>query len=159
VIALALACDPELLIADEPTTALDVIVQDSLLREIRTLQRRTGMSLIHISHDLAVLAEGCDRIAVLYAGMLAETGGVADVFDHPRHPYTRALLDSLARVRGPRKPPKPLPGEPPDLLHPPPGCRFHPRCPRRLARCEADVPPMTPFGERHLAACWNPEDA
>jgi peptide/nickel transport system ATP-binding protein len=156
VIALALACDPELLIADEPTTALDVIVQDSLLREIRGIRRRTGMAMLHISHDLAVLAESCDRIAVMYAGRLAETASAADLFERPLHPYTRALIDGLASVRGPRRPPKPLPGEPPDLLHPPPGCRFHPRCPRRLAKCMVAAPPMETRSRAHAAACWNP---
>jgi peptide/nickel transport system ATP-binding protein len=159
VIALALACHPDLVIADEPTTALDVIVQDSLLREIRALQRQIGMGMIHISHDLAVLAEGCDRIAVMYAGRLAEVGPTGDLFDRPRHPYTRALIASLPSVRGPRKPPQPLPGEPPNLLAPPAGCRFHPRCPRRLERCATDVPPLDSAGDGHMAACWNPEEA
>lgn len=158
VIALALACHPDLVIADEPTTALDVIVQDSILREIRALQRQIGMSMIHISHDLAVLAEGCQRIAVMYAGRFAELCETVELFDNPRHPYTRALLASLPSVRGPRIPPAPLPGEPPNLLQPPPGCRFHPRCPRALEVCATRVPPLEALGDGHLAACWNPAE-
>jgi peptide/nickel transport system ATP-binding protein len=156
VIALALACNPELVIADEPTTALDVIVQDSILREMQTLQRRFGMSMIYISHDIAVLAEVSRRIAVMYAGRLAELGSTVDVFDHPLHPYTAALMMSVPSLRGPRVRLAHLPGEPPDLLHPPSGCRFHPRCPRALAVCPERDPEWKDYGGGHFAACWNP---
>jgi peptide/nickel transport system ATP-binding protein len=156
VIALALACNPELVIADEPTTALDVIVQDSILRELRTLQQRFGMSMIYISHDIAVLAEVSRRIAVMYAGRLAELGTATDVFDHPLHPYTAALMASVPSLLGPRTKLVNLPGEPPDLLHPPSGCRFHPRCPRALAVCAERDPDWKDFGGGHFAACWNP---
>jgi peptide/nickel transport system ATP-binding protein len=158
VIALALACDPELVIADEPTTALDVIVQDQVLRELQSLQERLGMSLIYISHDIAVLAGVSRRLAVMYAGRLAECGPTAEVFAHPRHPYTRALLESVPSLRGPKERLPHLPGEPPDLIRPPRGCRFHPRCPRALERCAELAPGWTEFGGGHAAACWNPPE-
>jgi peptide/nickel transport system ATP-binding protein len=156
VIALALACDPELVIADEPTTALDVIVQDAVLRELQSLQRRLGMSMIYISHDIAVLAEISRRLAVMYAGRWAELGNTEEVFDRPLHPYTRALLASVPALRGPKTRLSHLPGEPPDLLHPPSGCPFHPRCPRALDKCAAGIPEWKDFGGGHFAACWNP---
>ncbi|MBN2085702.1 MAG: ABC transporter ATP-binding protein [Anaerolineales bacterium] len=156
VIALALACRPDLVIADEPTTALDVIVQDSILREMQTLQRRFGMSMIYISHDIAVLAEISRRIAVMYAGRLAELGAAVDVFDNPLHPYTAALLASVPSLHGPRTRLVNLPGEPPDLLNPPSGCRFHPRCPRARDVCAEREPAWEDFGGGHFAACWNP---
>jgi peptide/nickel transport system ATP-binding protein len=156
VIALALACNPDLVIADEPTTALDVIVQDSILREMQVLQHRFGMGMIYISHDIAVLAEVSRRLAVMYAGKLAELGTTGDVFDRPLHPYTAALMASVPSLRGPRLRLSHLPGEPPDLLHPPSGCRFHPRCPRALAVCVERNPTWEDFGGGHFAACWNP---
>jgi len=156
VIALALACNPELVIADEPTTALDVIVQDAVLREMQILQKKLGMSMLYISHDIAVLAEVSRRIAVMYAGRLAELGDTVEIFDRPLHPYTRALLSSVPRLRGPKTRLSHLPGEPPDLLHPPSGCRFHPRCPRALEVCSAQDPEWEDFGGGHYAACWNP---
>jgi peptide/nickel transport system ATP-binding protein len=156
VIALALACNPDLVIADEPTTALDVIVQAAVLRELKNLQRQLGMSMIYISHDIAVLAEISRRIAVMYAGKLAELGTTVEVFDHPLHPYTAALLASAPSLRGPRVRLATLPGEPPDLLHPPSGCRFHPRCPRARTVCAEREPAWEDFGGGHFAACWNP---
>ncbi|MBN1440027.1 MAG: ABC transporter ATP-binding protein [Anaerolineales bacterium] len=156
VIALALACDPDLVIADEPTTALDVIVQDAVLRELQSLQRRLGMSMIYISHDIAVLAEVSQRIAVMYAGRWAEWGETAEVFDRPRHPYTHALLSSVPSLRGPKVRIAALPGEPPDLLHPPSGCPFHPRCPRAREICARRDPEWRDFGGGHFAACWAP---
>jgi peptide/nickel transport system ATP-binding protein len=156
VIALALACHPDLVIADEPTTALDVIVQDSILREMQSLQQKLGMSMIYISHDIAVLAEVSRRIAVMYAGRWAECGETAEVFDRPLHPYTRGLMASVPSLRGTRVRLSNLPGEPPDLLHPPSGCRFHPRCPRALSTCAVRDPEWKDFGGAHFAACWNP---
>ena len=159
-IALALAGNPELLVADEPTAGLDVISQDSILREIRALQARLGMSMIYISHDIAVLGEACRPLAVMYAGRLAELGESAELFDHSLHPYTRALLSSIPNLRGPLRRLSALPGEPPSLLRPPTGCRFHPRCPRALEICAAQIPVWKDFGGGHRAACWNPvEDA
>lgn len=158
-IAMALAGNPELVVADEPTTGLDVIVQDSILREIRALQERLGMSMIYISHDIAVLAETSRRLAVMYAGRLAELGESVELFDHSLHPYTHALLVSVPDLHGPLRRISPLAGEPPDLLHPPSGCRFHPRCPRALEICAARVPGWKDFGGGHYAACWNPMEA
>jgi peptide/nickel transport system ATP-binding protein len=158
-IAIALAGNPELVVADEPTTGLDVIVQDSILREIRALQERLGMSMIYISHDIAVLAETSRRLAVMYAGRLAELGESVELFDHSLHPYTHALLVSVPDLHGPLRRISPLAGEPPDLLHPPSGCRFHPRCPRALEICAARVPDWKDFGGGHYAACWNPLEA
>jgi peptide/nickel transport system ATP-binding protein len=156
VIALALACDPALLIADEPTTALDVILQDSVLREMQSLQKRLGMSMIYISHDIAVLAEISRRIAVMYAGRLVELGNTEEVFDRPLHPYTRALFASIPRLLGPKVRLPSLPGVPPDLFDPPRGCRFHPRCDRSLKKCSDLDPQWKDFGAGHFAACWNP---
>ncbi|MGD0174679.1 MAG: ABC transporter ATP-binding protein [Anaerolineales bacterium] len=158
-IAIALAGNPDLVVADEPTTGLDVIVQDSILREIRALQERLGMSMIYISHDIAVLAETSRRLAVMYAGRLAELGESVELFDHSLHPYTHALLVSVPDLHGPLRRISPLAGEPPDLLHPPSGCRFHPRCPRSLEVCAARVPDWKDFGGGHYAACWNPMEA
>jgi peptide/nickel transport system ATP-binding protein len=158
-IAIALAGNQELVVADEPTTGLDVIVQDSILREIRALQEHLGMSMIYISHDIAVLAETSRRLAVMYAGRLAELGESVELFDHSLHPYTHALLVSVPDLHGPLRRISPLAGEPPDLLHPPSGCRFHPRCPRALEICAARVPDWKDFGGGHYAACWNPLEA
>ncbi|MGD0806005.1 MAG: ABC transporter ATP-binding protein [Anaerolineales bacterium] len=158
-IAMALAGNPELVVADEPTTGLDVIVQDSILREIRALQERLGMSMIYISHDIAVLAETSRRLAVMYAGRLAELGESVELFDHSLHPYTHALLVSFPNLHDPLRRISPLAGEPPDLLHPPSGCRFHPRCPRALEICAARVPDWKDYGGGHYAACWNPMEA
>jgi peptide/nickel transport system ATP-binding protein len=158
-IALALADDPDLLITDEPTTGLDVIVQDALLRELRTLQERRSMGMICISHDFAVLAETSGRIAVMYAGRLAELGQSAELFKRPLHPYTRALLESIPALRGPLRKLSPLGGEPPDLLRPPSGCRFHPRCPRAVGICAGQIPEWKDYGSGHYAACWNPLEA
>jgi peptide/nickel transport system ATP-binding protein len=156
VIAMALACDPDLIVADEPTTALDVLVQHRVLGRLRAIRAEHGMSLIAISHDIAVIGEISDRIGVMYAGQLAEIGPADAVLERPRHPYTRALLDAVPSVRGPKKPPRALPGEPPDLAAPPTGCRFHPRCPRATGICAEAFPAYTDHGPRHRAACWHP---
>ena len=134
-IALALACDPELVIADEPTTALDVVMQAQVLQLLERLRERLGLALILISHDLGVLAETCDRIAVMYAGRIVETGPVRTVFKDPQHPYTKLLLDSLPVIGGERGLAPPIPGGPPDPGNPPEGCNFHPRCPYAQDEC------------------------
>ena len=159
VIALALACNPDIIIADEPTTALDVIVQDGVLKRLREIQQRLNMAMIYISHDIAVIAEVSDRVAVMYAGRLVEIGRTEDIFHNPRHPYTAALMQSFPSVSGEKHELVTLPGEPPDLLHPPGGCRFHPRCPNRVARCERDVPALLECGQQQQVACWNPVEA
>lgn len=156
VIAMSLACRPDLIIADEPTTALDVIVQDQVLRELRGIQKEMGMGMIYISHDIAVIAEVSERIGVMYAGRLAELAPSVDIFKRPLHPYTFALMSAFPSIKGEKKPLIALGGEPPDLLYPPPGCRFHPRCERAIERCRQEQPPLVDHGGNHQVACWNP---
>jgi peptide/nickel transport system ATP-binding protein len=157
VIAMALSCDPKVIIADEPTTALDVIVQEQVLEELRQIQHEFGMSIIYISHDIAVIAEITDHLGVMYAGKLVEHGETVDVFARPRHPYAWLLLSSTPSVTGPKLVLAPLEGEPPNLLSPPSGCRFHPRCPFATEQCAAEEPPMEEIGPGHQVACWNYE--
>ena len=135
VIALALSCDPKIIIADEPTTALDVVIQDQILNEIKKVQDLLGLSLIYISHDIAVIAEMTDKIAVMYAGSIVEMGPTRDIFENPVHAYTRALLDSTPSIRGEKKKLKSLEGEPPSLINKIDGCSFAPRCPDRETKC------------------------
>ena len=157
VIAMALSCDPKVIIADEPTTALDVIVQEQVLEELRHIQHDLGMSIIYISHDIAVIAEITDHLGVMYAGKLVEHGPTDEVFARPKHPYAWLLLSSTPSVTGPRLNLSPLEGEPPDLMSPPTGCRFHPRCPFATDRCSAEEPPMEELAPGHQVACWNYE--
>ncbi|MEA2455301.1 MAG: peptide/nickel transport system ATP-binding protein [Thermoleophilaceae bacterium] len=151
-IALALACRPSLVIADEPTTALDVVMQAQILELLERLREQLGLALILISHDLGVLAETCDRIAVMYAGRIVETGPVRAVFDAPQHPYTKRLLDSLPVIGGPRELAPPIPGGPPDPGELPQGCRFMPRCPYAAEVCLQD-PPLREVRPAQAAAC------
>jgi peptide/nickel transport system ATP-binding protein len=151
-IALALSCRPSLVIADEPTTALDVVMQAQVLQLLERLREELGLALILISHDLGVLAETCDRIAVMYAGRIVETGSVDEVFAAPQHPYTKLLLDSLPVIGGDRGVGIAIPGAPPDPGDPPPGCRFRPRCPYSAERCDVD-PPLREVRPGQLAAC------
>lgn len=155
VIAMALSCSPKVIIADEPTTALDVIVQEQILEELRTIQHELDMGIIYISHDIAVIAEITDHIAVMYAGKLVEFGPTADVFARPRHPYTWLILSSTPSITGPRRQLAPLVGEPPDLQQPPTGCRFHPRCPFATEKCVTEEPPLDDLAPGHRIACWN----
>lgn len=160
-IAMAIALGPKLLIADEPTTALDVTVQAQVMRLLADLQAETGMAMILISHDLGVVADVAERTAIMYGGRIVETGRIRDVYDHPAHPYTRGLLDSTpsAAARGERL--TPIVGAPPNLLTMPSGCAFHPRCPFATDACRADVPTLrSPDGwaEAHLAACIRSEE-
>ncbi len=157
VIAMALACSPELIIADEPTTALDVIVQDQILKELKRIQAELGMSIIYISHDIAVIAEVTDSLGVMYAGKLVEYGPTSTIFARPRHPYAYLLLRSTPSISGPRRELAPLEGEPPNLLSPPTGCRFHPRCPFATDKCVTDEPPLEEIGGGHRVACWHHE--
>jgi peptide/nickel transport system ATP-binding protein len=156
VIAMALSCKPDVIIADEPTTALDVIVQDRILKELRSIQKELDMAMIYISHDIAVIAEECERIGVMYAGRLAELADAVDIFEKPMHPYTYALMFAFPSIKGEKRELITLPGEPPDLLNPPPGCRFHPRCPRATEVCRSEHPPFEDKGGAHLVACWHP---
>jgi oligopeptide/dipeptide ABC transporter ATP-binding protein len=155
VIAMALACKPALVIADEPTTALDVTVQAQILELIKTLQKEMGMSVILITHDLGVIAETCDEVVVMYAGRVAERGPVKEIFENPSHPYTRGLLQSIPRLDGTRKVRlKTIEGMVPGLLELPSGCRFQNRCPHRIARCAEAQPPLEQVAELHDTACY-----
>jgi len=155
-IAMAMAGSPKLLFADEPTTALDVTIQDQILALLLELQERTGMTLVLVSHDLAVVAETCDRIAVMYAGRIVETAPTRDVFNGPRHPYTLGLLRSIPHLSaGARL--KPIPGQPPDLAQLGPGCPFAPRCAYASPDCATTPVRLAPVGPDHLTACLHPE--
>ena len=156
IIAMALSCDPDLIIADEPTTALDVIVQDALLKRIREIQEKLNMAMIYISHDVAVIAEVSDRVGVMYAGRMAEMASTEAIFHRPIHPYTMGLMSAFPSIVGEKTELVTLPGEPPDLLNPPPGCRFHPRCLYATSICSEEVPEFKDHGGRHYAACWHP---
>jgi peptide/nickel transport system ATP-binding protein len=151
-IALALACGPSLVIADEPTTALDVVMQAQVLQLLEQLRERLGLALVLISHDMGVLAETCDRVAIMYAGRIVETGPVAEVLGAPQHPYTKRLLDSLPVIGGQRGLGAPIPGRPPGLGEEPEGCNFQPRCPYAGERCGAD-PALREVRPGQAAAC------
>ena len=152
-IAMALACDPAIVIGDEPTTALDVMVQAQILELLERLRHELGLSLILITHDLSVLAETCDRVMVMYAGKVAEEGRVDVVFRSPRHPYTQKLLGAFPNIHADRRTLDIIPGSPPDLREPPPGCRFHPRCPFAMPVCSVEVPPEVRFDDGVRVAC------
>ncbi len=153
IIAMALACKPRLIIADEPTTALDVIVQDQILAETRNLQREFGISIIFISHDIAIVAEVCHDIGIMYAGQLVEYGPRDKVFESPGHPYTRALLASYPTLTGDKKRLTPIPGETPNLIHPPEGCRFCDRCPGAKGQCKKESPEWIEISPGHRSLC------
>jgi len=144
-IAMALACDPAIVIGDEPTTALDVMVQAQILALLEDLRHKLGLSLILITHDLSVIAETCDRVLVMYAGRVAEEGSVEEVFRRPRHPYTQKLLAAFPNIATDRRALEVIPGSPPDLRNPPPGCRFAPRCFAAMPVCSEVVPPELTF--------------
>ncbi len=152
-IAMALACDPAIVIGDEPTTALDVMVQAQILELLERLRAELGLSLILITHDLSVIAETCDRVLVMYAGRVAEEGPVARVFRAARHPYTQKLLGAFPNIHADRRTLEVIPGSPPDLRLPPPGCRFHPRCPVAMEVCTTAVPPEVTFADGVRVAC------
>ncbi|MGK5509604.1 ABC transporter ATP-binding protein [Brevibacillus formosus] len=155
VIAIALACQPKLVIADEPTTALDVTIQAQILDLLKRLQEEQELSVVIITHDLGVVAEIAHRMVVMYAGMVVETGTVEDVFAHPRHPYTWGLMRSLPRLdEGEKQRLIPIEGSPPDLFHPPVGCPFAARCDFAMEICEQQMPVTSEFGRGHQAACW-----
>ncbi len=153
-IAMALSSDPDVLIADEPTTALDVTIQAQILELMRDLKQRVGTSILLITHDLAVIAEVADRVCVMYAGQIVEQGPVADVFRQPLHPYAQGLLASIPRFDQPDKDLQSIPGSVPNLITPPTGCRFHPRCPHAMPICKGERPPMTVEGPEHTVACY-----
>jgi peptide/nickel transport system ATP-binding protein len=153
-IAMALSADPDVLIADEPTTALDVTIQAQILEMMRLLKERVGTAILLITHDLAVIAEVADRVCVMYAGQIVETAPVAELFRRPLHPYTQGLLASIPRVDEPSKKLASIPGAVPNLIYPPSGCRFHPRCPYAMPICKEARPPTTVEGEHHTVACY-----
>jgi len=154
-IAMGLANDPSVLIADEPTTALDVTVQAQILELLRDLNRELNTAIIMITHNLGVVAGLCSRVLVMYAGQIVEEGPVDEIFEHPQHPYTWALLRSVPRIDALRHDRlRSIEGLPPDLISPPSGCRFHPRCPFRIDRCFREEPPLERIAEGRLAACW-----
>jgi oligopeptide/dipeptide ABC transporter ATP-binding protein len=155
-IAMAIACDPALLIADEPTTALDVTIQKQILALIEDLRRRRGTAVLLITHDLGVVAENADRVAVMYAGRIVETAPARDLFAAPRHPYTRGLLDSMPDLDDEDAVLHAIPGQVPDLAALPPGCAFAARCPRASDRCRAEAPPLAEHGHGRAARCWHP---
>ncbi|WP_409178058.1 ABC transporter ATP-binding protein [Brevibacillus fortis] len=155
VIAIALACQPKLVIADEPTTALDVTIQAQILDLLKRLQEEQELSVVIITHDLGVVAEIAHRMVVMYAGMVVETGTVEDVFANPRHPYTWGLMRSLPRLdEGEKQRLIPIEGSPPDLFNPPVGCPFAARCDFAMEICEQQMPVTSEFGRGHQAACW-----
>jgi len=157
-IAMALSCGPQLLVADEPTTALDVTTQAQVLEEIRGLQSELGMAMILVTHDLGVVAETCARVIVMYCGRIVESAPTDRLFSAPRHPYTAGLLASIPRIREEKLPELPvIPGRVPDLLHLPAGCRFADRCPRVTAECRAVDPPLRALEEGRLVACHHPQ--
>jgi peptide/nickel transport system ATP-binding protein len=155
IIAMALACRPKLIIADEPTTALDVIVQDQILEETKNLQKEFNISIIFISHDISIVADVCHDIGIMYAGQLVEFGAREEVFESPIHPYTKALLSSYPTLTGTRVHLKPIPGEAPNLIHPPSGCRFCDRCPGAQGSCRIGSPKWVAVSPRHKALCYH----
>ena len=156
VIAMAIACEPDLIIADEPATALDVLVQAQILDLLDSLKRELKISMILITHDLSVVKELSDFVAVMYAGKVVEYAPVDAILNNPHHPYTRALIQALPQISGGRHSLKSLAGSPPNLIHPPPGCRFHPRCPLVMDRCKVEEPLLAEHGTDHRSACFLP---
>jgi peptide/nickel transport system ATP-binding protein len=156
-IAIALASNPKLLLADEPTTALDVTIQDQILKLILSLRDRLAMAVVLVTHDLGVVAATCDRMAVMYAGRIVETGGVAEVFAEPHHPYTRGLLGSIPRSGTERTMLLSIDGMPPSLAALPAGCAFNPRCSFATDICRAERPPLVPIAAGRTAACFHHE--
>jgi len=153
VIAMALACDPKLLIADELGTALDVIVQAQILRMMKELKKRINLGMIFISHDLSMVAEICEKCAVMYAGKIVEYGDIVTIFHKPVHPYTKGLIESFPNIKSDVIRIVSIPGSPPNLLRPPSGCRFHPRCPYAMKICKRKEPDLIEVAENHFVAC------
>ncbi len=151
--AIAISCGPSLLIADEPTTSLDVTIQAQYLRLLKEIQRETNLALVFVTHDLGIVAKLCDRVAVMYAGRIVETGRTRDIFSSPRHPYAIGLLNCLPTLQHGRAPLTAIEGQPPDLAHVPPGCSFAPRCPMAEPRCGEARPPLESIEPDHLVAC------
>ena len=153
VIAMALALQPDIVIADEPTTALDVVVQAQILNLFKKLRKEIGMSIILITHDLSLVAEIADKVAIMYAGKIVEIGPSEKIYTEPAHPYTKGLMASIPKIGGSKELVW-IPGVPPDLRNPPSGCRFHPRCPFAMEICRREEPPYFEVGDKHISACW-----
>ncbi|GAA1277328.1 ABC transporter ATP-binding protein [Saccharothrix xinjiangensis] len=157
-IGMALALEPKVVIMDEPTTALDVVVQRQILRQLVELRERLGFSVVFITHDLSLLVEFSDRIAIMYGGRIVEEASSAQLYRDPKHPYSHGLLNSFPALRGPKRELTGIPGSPPDLRAMPTGCSFHPRCPRAMERCGVEVPvlgvPHDHVGPDRTVACW-----
>lgn len=156
-IAMALACNPDLIIADEVTTALDVVTQAQVLKLLVDIQAKMKIAIIFISHELSILAQTCNRIIVMYAGKIAEMGNAEDIFVRPEHPYTKWLLESLPDIKAGKKKLTGIPGKPPNLLNTPAGCRFNPRCPYKDSICLSEEPPLLNTGPKHYVACHHRE--
>jgi len=154
-IALGLLLKPQIVILDEPTTALDILTQRSVIEVLRSVRDEFKFSLIFISHDLSLAAELADRVATVYAGKIVEIGNVFDIFEKPRHPYTQGLTQTVPTVTGELRELISIPGSPPDLIEPPKGCAFNPRCPYASERCRQEQPPLEEVGDGQFAACWN----
>ena len=158
-IAMALSCDPSLILADEPTTALDVTIQAQILELMKDLSRRLGVAMLMITHNLGIVARYADRVNVMYAGKIVERGTAREIYANPRHPYTLGLLRSVPRLDEPKKEKlAPIQGQPPDLTRLPPGCAFAPRCAFAIERCRVDIPPLESVEGAHLSACWLAKD-
>ncbi len=152
--AIAISCEPRLLIADEPTTSLDLTIQAQYLNLLRDLQRVHNLALIFITHNLGIVAKMCDQVAVMYGGRLVESGPIAQIYNAPAHPYTRALLESIPRLADSRKRLTAIDGQPPDPAALPGGCAFHPRCPKVMDRCRVEAPPESMVATSHTSRCW-----
>ncbi|MCE4612422.1 MAG: ABC transporter ATP-binding protein [Desulfurococcales archaeon] len=154
VIAMALVLEPDIVIADEPTTALDVVVQYQVINLLKRINREKKIAMIVISHDLSLIAQMADKVAIMYAGRIVEYGPSEKVFNDPQHPYTQLLLKAIPRLRGPKEKLAYIPGQPPDLRNPPTGCRFHPRCPFAFDRCYKEDPELVKLDKNHYASCF-----
>jgi len=153
-IAMALACNPSVLIADEPGTALDVIVQAQVLKLMSELRKRLNLAIVMISHDLSIISETCDKLAIMYAGKIVELGDIYSMFKEPLHPYTQGLIDAFPNIKEQRRKMYSIPGSPPNLLNPPTGCRFHPRCKYAMDICRKEEPQVKDMGKGHYVACF-----
>ena len=158
IIAMALALDPDIIIADEPTTALDVIVQAQILVLLRSLQRSKRMAMLLITHDLSLVAEMCDKVAIIYGGQIVEYAPASMIYHNPKHPYTIGLIKAFPNLEGKKQRLISIPGAPPDLVHPPVGCRFAARCSFATSKCQTEAPPLLEVESGHQARCWYAED-
>jgi oligopeptide/dipeptide ABC transporter ATP-binding protein len=152
--AIGISCEPRLLIADEPTTSLDVTIQAQYLNLLKDIQQRSGLAMIFITHNIGIVARMCDKVAVMYAGKLVERAPVRTIFNQPAHPYTEALLNAMPKLTDKTERLWSIEGQPPDLSNLPSGCPFSPRCPKAEDRCHHEVPPEYQVGDQHFTRCW-----